>query len=110
MKLRLEFGIPATKKLQVHWFETTSPADYHSVVKYADKVWELISYKADPNNTVEYVLIFDEVPEHKIATLYPYDLDFHYNRLYANDCECGAIYERGFEDAHSFWCKKWTKV
>ena len=37
-------------------------------------------------------------------------LDGDYSGLGRSLCECGAKFDRGFEDIHSFWCPAFKKI
>lgn len=112
MRVRLEFGVPTRKKREVH-YHGNHPSMFPKFVRYDGNYWEFLSYQTDPSGVVEWVIMLAESDfDATKDTMVVLDMDSPYftnDISYGAKCECGAAYERGFENAHSSWCQRWEK-
>lgn len=109
MKLRLELGFPVIRKFQIAYYGGELK-DFHKIVKCDGEYWIQVAYQKDKTGTADYMFIFDKYsnePPDEIVI----DLEERYGiSAFVTKCECGSIYERGFENVHSPWCPKWENV
>lgn len=113
MKLRLEFGAPAKRIREVD-YNGSHVSNFPKIVRYDGAVWEFIAWDTDKMSGCDFKLLFGERRNYDEQNNLPVtDLEGmfgSYDISFGNKCECGATYQRGFENFHSRWCPKWEKL
>ena len=110
MKLRVEFGIPATKIREVGWYDDIDKMP--RAIDVDGEVFEWVTYYVCLDGRNEYVVAYIKAdPFTYIGIEVPsYEKIFGWQRLQEVRCECGATYNRNFPHVHSYWCPKWEQI
>lgn len=102
MRLKLHFGL--VKSIEVNWYKDVS--DFPHFVIYNGQKWEWFSYDEPPDDDIDMVLMFANIPH--------YDPNWHITMpkledvvlITVDECECGAKYG-SFAWDHMRFCKRW---
>jgi hypothetical protein len=106
MKLRLHFGVPPQKIREVNWYDDIMKMP--RVMKMDDKHWVWQMYDKAIGDSVDYVLTYTETSDaSRYIGLDIVEFDSVFGWQWGDDaqCDCGAKYDRGFENWHYRWCK-----
>lgn len=107
MTLRLHFGVPPKKIREVKWYDDILKMP--RVIKMGNSFYEWIMYdKTAVGDNADYILTYGESKDPtRWVGLEVVDYDQLFGWQFGDDtqCDCGAKYDRGFENFHSDWCK-----
>lgn len=109
MRVRLEFGYPVVKKKIIDFAGDIK--SFPNYVTYDNLTYEFIAYEKDQTGATEYVFKFGEIASSLVPDYMAIvDIEWAYGGNFnSNKCECGAAYERGFENSHWQMCPLWSK-
>lgn len=105
MKLRVDFGY---LRKETMWFKDLT--DFPLVITKSGQNWEWLCHDIDPSGEFDHVLTF--TLQSAFSALNMVGQPTKFEDLFPDDpygCQCGAKYERGFENAHYGYCPRFRK-
>lgn len=110
MRLKLEFGLPIKRIKELEWFADISLM--YKLIRLEGNLWVWLGYNKDSSGKYDFILSYGDTGpgefwDESLVTDFEATIE---TRMFANKCECGSLYERGFENVHSYWCPKWEKI
>lgn len=108
MRVKIQFG-EETNTADITWDKEVK--DFPRLVKYNGEKYSFAMYETDPMFTYDYFFYFSAVTyNHPQYWHFTQDL-YDFARAWGDkNCQCGAKYNKGWEQFHMHYCPLWKKI